>query len=238
MVPEQEKVTQLTEFDSRFYVYGEEFRPSVTYVQSVGYPTPAHLQKWKADQGWDEAEAIKDRAAEQGSLIHNSIEELLKHNNVLTEGMNLKVKRSIQAFIDWYREEQPQVIRFEYKIFGARYAGTVDLLCKLKSDGYKDTWLIDYKSGGVYDTGKSQIVAYKKEDPEATRVAILQLGNKTKKRYTFSAVKVEDESYYWAQFEASYAWYKLLRPNDRPPESYPEIFTLQSVTEKAKSIAK
>lgn len=219
-------IKQVTESDSRFYVRGDEFRPSVTYIQSVGFPTPTHLQKWKADLGWDEAEEVKNKAADSGSTIHNSIEKLLKGKRISTIDMNTKEKRSIKAFLDWYDEERPQVIRFEYKIWADDYAGTVDLLCKLKSDDYQGTWLIDYKSGGVYSTGKSQIMAYKMADPEATRCAILQLGNQTKKAYTFSEVKPDDEQGYWDLFQQCNAMYKLLRPKDKPAAEFPLYFSL------------
>jgi hypothetical protein len=224
--PEQGEIRQITEFDSRFYVCGEEFRPSVTYILGTGYPTPTHLQKWKADLGWDEAEEVKNKAADEGSIIHHSIEELLKGNEVVTVDLSLKAKRAIQSFIDWFTVEKPKILRFEYKIWAGEYAGTVDLLCRLASDDYKGVWLIDYKSGGVYDTGKAQIVAYKSADSEATRCAILQLGNKTKKRYTFTEIKPEDEQYYWNLFNQCLAMYHLLRPGDKPPEGYPLSFSL------------
>lgn len=229
-IPKQDEIRQITEFDSRFYVCGDEFRPSVTYQLSVGYPTPTHLQKWKADQGWEEAEEIKNKAGEEGSVIHNSIEELLKGKVIDTIDLSLKAKRSIQAFIDWYILEKPQIMRFEYKVWTDTYAGTVDLLCRLASDTYKDVWLIDYKSGGVYDTGKAQIMAYKKADEEATRCAILQLGNKTKKRFTFSEIKPGDEDFYWDMFQQCQSMYQLLRPNDKPPEEYPMTFSLPTLT--------
>lgn len=224
-------IYQQTNADSRFYIdqITGEFRPSVTYIQSVGYPTPLHLQKWKADLGWEEAEEAKNKAGDTGSVIHQSIERLIKGEKVETRFMKLKEKRSIQAFIDWYCEEQPEIVRFEYKIWADTYAGTVDLLCRIKSDGYKETWLIDYKSGGIYDTGKSQIMAYKKADPDATRCAILQLGNTTKKRYTFSEVKTSEEDYYWLLFLQCQAFYNLLRPNDQPAEGYPEVFELPKI---------
>jgi len=231
MVLKDDELMQLTEDGSRFYVKKAtgEFRPSVTYIQSVGYPTPMHLQKWKADQGWDEAEALKNLAGENGSIIHNSIEQLLLGQDVDARGMSLKCKRSIKAFCDWYKLEEPQIIRTEYRIWADDYSGTCDLLCRIKSDEYKEIWLVDYKSGGVYDTGKSQLMAYKHADPEATRCAILQLGNTTKKRYTWSEIKKEDEGYYWDLFTKCNSMYKLLKPGDCPSEPYPDMFSLTNI---------
>lgn len=224
------KIKQITikEFDERFYELEGVFKPSVTFILGVAMPSSPHLTKWIAETGYEEAEAIKNKAGDEGSQVHNAIDRMLRGEIIPTLELSLKVKRSIQAFIDWYAEENPEIIDNEYIIWGPDYAGTVDLLCKIKSDNYKDVWLIDYKSSkSIHDAHKAQVEAYKHADLRATKGAILHLGNTTKKGFTFSEIKESEK--YWNMFETAKKMFQILRPNARPTEEkFPLNFMLQN----------
>lgn len=220
------KQITIREFDERFYELNGVFKPSVTFIQNVGLPTPIELVKWIAEKGWEESQRIKEEAGGRGSEAHDAIDRMLRGEKIITAIMSLKVKRSIKAFIDWYTLEKPQIICNEYKVWAQDYAGTVDLKCRILSDNYQKVWLIDYKtSKTIHENHKSQVVAYMKADPEVTDSALLHLGNTTKKRYSF--LPIDKTEKYWEIFCSAKKMFQLLKPDAKPTiEEYPEYFEL------------
>lgn len=222
------EIKQITikEFDERFYELDGIYKPSVTYIQQVGLPTPYELIKWIGETGWEQSKKLKEEAGGRGTESHDSIDRILKGEKVPTLLLDLRVKRSIQSFLDWYALEKPQIISHEYIIWADDYAGTVDLKCRIASDDYKNVWLIDYKtSKSLHENHKSQVVAYMKADHEVTHGALLHLGNTTQKRFTFSPIK--DVEKYWKIFCAGKNMFQLKYPDAKPTiEAYPLEFML------------
>jgi len=223
------KMNQITirEFDERYYELDGQYYPSVTYVLDVAYPTAKELIKWVGDVGNEEAERRKNEAADSGSIIHDAIDRLLTGQTIPTMNLNLKEKRCIAAFLDWWETEQPQTISNEYQCLNKRmrYAGTVDWKGRIKSDNYENVWIIDWKSSkSIHQQQKVQVSAYMLADKQATHGAILHLGNTTKKRWTFSPVKYDECI---EQFKAAKQMFDLLVKKQSPTiEEYPEFFQL------------
>ena len=238
-LPEIQQINSY-EFDERFYRRvnadgEEEFAPSVTYVLSSTYPMGPGLALWRGTVGNEQADLVIERALEDGSFVHNAIADMWDGKATSSEEIvaqfkpkrSLKVKRSLKAFLDWYEEFQPEHIAHEYVTWHPQYnyAGTVDLKCII--DG--EEFLVDFKtSKSVGGKEKAQIVAYGLADPNPDiKLAILQLGNSTKKRYTFSVLKPEDVDKYRRQFLLSLQMFKVMNPNARPnSEVFPEYFQL------------
>ena len=233
------------EFDERFYRRVrdgvEEFVPSVTYVLSSTYPMGPGLAMWRGTVGNEQADLIIERALEDGSYVHNAIADMWDGGEVSGDDIvstfkpkrSLKVKRSLQAFLDWYDEFRPEHLDHEYITWneGYGYAGTVDLKCKI--DG--EEFLIDFKtSKSIGGKERSQIAAYGLADSNPDiHLALLQLGNTTKKRYTFSVLSKEDIEKYREQFLTALKMFKLLNPNAHPNnEIFPDVFKLPSHDEE------
>lgn len=223
------------EFDERFYQRTitngvVEYAPSVTYVLGSVYPAHA-LADWKGDVGNKRASEIVEEAKQIGSFVHQQIEALIDGQQIPKEYIQsmfgskqcLKVLRCLQAFLDWVAEYKPTFIEKEFTVWGEGYAGTVDCLAKI--DG--ETYLIDWKtSKSIHEQNYAQIAAYGLTR-DVNKLAILHLGNKTKKRYTFSVMKDDKRTKMEAQFLQSLKYFQTLHPNAKPTEeTFPEIFKL------------
>ena len=234
------EVIQTYEFDERYYQYIDQdgikqYAPSVTYILSEAYPTEYGLIKWTGDVGNERAEQIRDEAGDIGSFVHNAISQLLNGEKVSSEVISarfkpkssLKVKRCIQAFLDWYQKYNPEIISHEYIVWHEKrgFAGTVDLKCKIDGQLY----IIDYKtSKTIKDPHRVQVCGYcLVEDGYKAIPAILHLGNTTKKRYSFLEIDLEKKRKYTKQFLLAHQMFQSKYPNAKPSdETYPDKFTL------------
>lgn len=109
-------------------------------------------------------EAIKARSAEEGTLVHNTIESLLKKEPIAIPD---PIKPSIEAFMDFYATHRVTPLKIEERIISKKhnYAGTIDVLAEV--DG--EVGVLDIKtSKAVYRDYGMQTAAYIeafKEDP-------------------------------------------------------------------------
>lgn len=197
-----EKIMQITTTDERWYLVNGKYLPSVTYILHFGYPKSAHLIKWIAEQGLNEAEAIKKSAGLKGSRIHHAIESLLLGNEVKIDDkftneaeepseLTADEYEALMSFKAWYGEFKPEVLGIEYVVVNEKegYAGSVDLKCKIKGE----TWIVDFKTGqNVWPEHALQLSAYKACDPEVQKIGILQVGYKRNKN-KFKFTEMEDK---------------------------------------------
>jgi hypothetical protein len=215
VVDEAKGIVQITTCDERFYARrvnegaAWDFVPSVTWIVTVGWPKGIGFQKWLASKGWDEALAIKEAAGDQGSKVHQAIAVLLEGGTVnmddafcnsdgKPEPLTPHEHYCVMTFCAWAEEEQPRVLGVEYTVWNERYryAGTVDLKCRLKSDGYKNIWLVDCKtSSQLWPSHELQVSAYKRADGESDvqRLGILQVGYMRNKTKHFKFTRVADQ---------------------------------------------
>lgn len=223
-------------FDERFYqrevgVNIYEYAPSMTYVLSCVYP--AHeLAEWRGDVGNKRADEIMNEAGEDGNFVHAAIERILKGEEVTTieiekqfsSRRSLKVKRCLKAFMDWHAEFKPKTIGLEYAVWGDGYAGTVDLKCEIEGEIY----IVDFKtSKSIHNSHKVQIAGYGMADSKVDKIALLHLGNTTKKKYSFLVQDDEDRAKYEGQCKMAVSMFHTLNPNAKPTdETFPEIFKI------------
>lgn len=205
--------------------------PSVTSKLGEAYPSGYYLEKYMRDNG-EHGRVEFTKAADRGTEVHVAIEKLLNGHAVPTELMEARVKKGIQAFLDWYNEVHPEVIATEHIVVNHKYkyAGTADLICKIDyKDGkkhYEGVYLVDYKtSRSIWQTHKLQCAAYAMaSDEKIDKIACLHLGNTTKKKYSFLDYDIED---YWEEYKHFNKTFEILHPNAKPKNiEYPDIFII------------
>ena len=145
--------------DSGFRWYripGEKWIPSVTTIlnviaKGIGY------EQWLGNQpSYKAACEVRDEAAERGTIVHDSIEKLLKGESI--EPVNDEIAKHLMCFTKFYAENDIEVIDQELFLIDPNYdfAGTPDLICKASGK----TWLIDFKTGNFYKTHPLQCRMY------------------------------------------------------------------------------
>lgn len=193
-------LVQITTTDERWYQIGEEFLPSVTWILDSTYPKGYGFMQWIKQQG-ENADVVSQEARDRGSRVHHAIEALLKgeavnHNSEFTNSDGIEAEltpseyEAVISFADWFKSAKPEVIAFETTIVNkvAKYAGTVDLICKI--DG--KVWIIDFKtSKEVWPAYALQVSAYRKATEYTdAKMAILQIGYaRNKSGYKFTEVE-------------------------------------------------
>lgn len=210
-------ITQLTLPDERWYVRevpdgngGKilDFVPSVTWICGTGYPKQEQFVRWVGKVGNEAAHEAKTADGERGSKVHQAVNRIVRGGIVAMEDYfenpntleqeQLKPKEyfALQTFAEWFEKERPEMIASEVTVWNERYryAGTLDLLCRLRSDEYKFARIIDVKtSQNLYPEMELQVSAYKHADltiPKGTHLGILQVGYEKNKnqKYKFTAV--------------------------------------------------
>lgn len=201
-VDNERGIVQITTSDERHYLVGDKYYPSVTWICGY-YPKGIGYMKWLSEHGWDEAEALKVAAGEEGSKIHRAISDILNGKTVKiddkysdNDGNEPKELTAIEyeaimSFVSWLNETQPEVLKVDYTLVNEQegYAGTIDM--KLRING--EIWIVDIKtSKDIYPSHELQVSAYKKADPECQKIAILQVGY-TRNKAKFKFTEIEDQ---------------------------------------------
>ncbi len=237
MNPKNKTITRVEQysFDERYYQREIEpglfeYAPSMTYV--LGSVYPAHeLADWRGDVGNKRADEIMNEAGEEGTFVHESIEAILKGQQITTSDIeqrfsrrrSLKIKRCLKAFLDWHAEFKPEIISAEYSVWGDGYAGTVDLKCRIGGE----TYIVDFKtSKSIHNTHKVQIAGYGLAD-KTDKIALLHLGNTTKKKYSFLVLDEDVRLRYEQECRMTVSMFHTLNPNAKPTdETFPDCFKL------------
>lgn len=246
----EDGITRVTQeaFSERFYGCvdkinersGNNWFASWHYLYGKGCPSEEFLINYYKSKGYY-SDVEFYRAQVMGSYVHNRIEDMGKHGIDTTSSQIYrafanakearKIEVSLQAWLNFVRDQEPQVLSYEQMVIAKDWGGTVDLRAKIKEDGYKDVWTIDFKtSKSIYDSHRSQVESYRREFGDG-RSAVLLLGNTTKNRYTFSEVKPKDRDFFYQDFlnikEVAYhrlAHAKRLQPHVK---DMPEVFSLK-----------
>ena len=182
---------QITLPDARYYRRNGKYYPSVTYVLSC-YPKGKHFQDWLKKVGFS-ADWIVKKAAEEGTQVHEMIEEYLngKELNFLNNGIpayNPDVWQMFLKFVDFWETYNPTLIEAEVHLFSdeIKVAGTCDLVCELEINGKNEMWIIDFKtSNNLQVTHDLQGAIYAKCYEECyginvDRVGVLRLKSKSR----------------------------------------------------------
>jgi hypothetical protein len=145
---------QITLPDSRYYQRNGDYYPSVTHVLSY-YPKGKWFEDWLKRVGFS-ADYIVKKASEEGTQVHNLIEDYLNKNelNFLTpQGRPLYspiVWQMFLRFVEWWETYQPTLIETEVHLFSdeLKVAGTCDLVCEINGE----LWIIDFKTSNQLST--------------------------------------------------------------------------------------
>lgn len=203
---------QITTTDERWYQVNGIYLPSVTWILNY-LPKGFAFEQWLKTHGQN-ADDIKNLAGKRGSVIHAVLEQLLlgnevKHddkflNNITGEMQEITAEEYAKAFtfLDWYKNNDIEVIQTEGTVSDGQVAGTVDLICKIG----KQYWVIDFKtSKQIYNTHLIQVARYRRmleKDYPGIKGGVLLIGKNTQKGYQFKPL--ENTSALDTVFEAAY----------------------------------
>ncbi|MDB4343391.1 PD-(D/E)XK nuclease family protein [bacterium] len=171
---------QITILDSRFYQRKPDvFYPSVTYVLNT-FPKGMFFENWLKDVGHNSKFIVK-KAAEEGTQVHNAIEDYLEGKEITwiddygNAKYSLDVWKMILKFTEFWNEYKPELIASEEHLFSdtLKVAGTTDLV--LKIDG--EIWMLDIKtSNSLHETYNLQLACYTKAWDECFDTSIQRRG--------------------------------------------------------------
>lgn len=217
---------RVTTADERWYKIKNNWLPSVTWVCEYYWKSP-YLIKWIADKGLNEAENVKRAAGDKGSRVHQGIEDLLKgvevkHDAVYSangeepQEITAEEYEAIISFGNWWKEAKPELIASEQIVNTDKYAGTLDLVCKIG----EENWLIDLKtSQNIYRTHEIQVAAYKNAyKGKIDKLGILQVGySRNKKGYKLTEIK-DKIDLFWNTYAI---WDEEVSQKQPPQREYP-----------------
>jgi hypothetical protein len=154
---------QINVLDQRFYRRNEEYYPSVSSILNY-FPKNKFFHDWLKDVGHN-SEIIAQKAAWEGTQVHNAIEHFLNGNELswIDEDGNalygLEIWKMILKFADFWNTHKPELIATEYHLFSDEYkfAGTADIICRIAGVLY----LLDIKtSNSIHNSYNLQLAAY------------------------------------------------------------------------------
>lgn len=237
------ELRQITLHDSRYYQRSPGvFYPSVTTV--LGYfPKDKFFETWVKDVGHN-ADLIMRRAGEEGTQVHNAIEDYLAGKEIKwiesTGQVNYKthVWKMILSFVDFWTTYKPKLILSEEFVYSDthKYSGTLDLMVEI--DG--QIWLLDIKtSNAIHESYYLQMAAYTKAHEEikgekVDRNGIIWLKS-AKRGPDKSGKKMQGKGWeisegnktldqYFDMFLHTYATYRIMHPEEEI-----ELLTLPNV---------
>ncbi|PIR41795.1 MAG: hypothetical protein COV30_02025, partial [Candidatus Yanofskybacteria bacterium CG10_big_fil_rev_8_21_14_0_10_37_15] len=103
--------------------------PRVTSIVSIK-AKPALYMFYAALPNYETGEAIKTKSAEEGTLLHDTVEAILKNESV---AIPEQIKPAISAFMDFYKKNELIAHRLEERVVSKKhhFAGTMDVLAEL-----------------------------------------------------------------------------------------------------------
>jgi len=145
---------QITLPDSRFYRRNGNYYPSVTYVLSY-YPKGKFFEDWLKKVGYASEHIVK-KAAEEGTKVHEMIEEYLNGAELKflsPQGYpqyNPDVWQMFLRFVEFWETYKPKLIETEVHLFSdeLKVAGTCDMVCEINDE----LWVIDFKTSNQIQT--------------------------------------------------------------------------------------
>lgn len=162
------ELQQITFLDERYYAdeleSGTQYYPSVSFILGTAYPKPKQFIQWLKENG-EEADEIRDSAAEKGSLVHAITEDIDNGKEVkwMDKDGNPLYEEAVWdmacKYYDFVSRFTPTIICNEHGIFNRdlRYAGTIDRVVEINGKRI----LLDIKtSNSIGETYWMQLAAY------------------------------------------------------------------------------
>ena len=166
---------------ARYYEIGGKLYTSVTTALSI--IRKPQLEIWRGNLGNEEADRVRDEAAELGRNIHTWCHEVVK-------GGELYPHPLVEAFAEWFKAMVKEVVLAEKPVWSDkyRYAGRPDLAIILKGDRTTPT-VIDIKTtADIWPDMGLQLAAYQgamdEQGIKTKRRMIVHLSKKTEKLKT------------------------------------------------------
>ena len=149
---------QVTMPDSRYYRRNGNYYPSITHVLS-SYPKGKYFEDWLKKVGYASEHIVK-KAASEGTLVHEMIEDWLNGKEITflypdgNPKMPTYVWQMFLRFVDFWETYNPTLIEAEVHLFSdeIKVAGTCDLVCELEFNGKTERWIIDFKTSNHLQT--------------------------------------------------------------------------------------
>ncbi len=174
-----QNLNKIEVLDERFYTLDfETYYPSVTTVLQAYPKNPVYFE-WLKNNGKN-ADRILKEAGEQGSNVHNAIEDFLNGKEISwfingKEQYTLNEWKMITRFMDFYDTLVDSFDAVEAQVFSEKWliGGTIDFVCTIGGQ----RWMIDFKtSNAIYKTYQLQLAIYKQVWEENTKVQIDRYG--------------------------------------------------------------
>lgn len=176
-LPKPEPIFREDRSGTRYYAHVDEtgavtWYPSVTTVIRDTSPTPYGLLQWYAKHGMQEANRLRDEAAEYGTSLHIDIARIMS-GEVVTPDSERKAK-DLMAWVAFCEERKVEPIAVEIPLVSKRLkvAGTADLVCRMTFGGTSVLAMVDIKSGGSYEDHAVQLDMYRQAFNEQYREAL------------------------------------------------------------------
>ncbi|PJE50932.1 MAG: hypothetical protein COV29_01490 [Candidatus Yanofskybacteria bacterium CG10_big_fil_rev_8_21_14_0_10_36_16] len=145
----------------------QEFKESTGYeIDGVWYPRvtsivsikakPALYRFYAQQKSFEAGEAIKEKSAEEGTLLHDTVEAILKEEETPIPSL---VQPAINSFLEFKKQHEIIPYKIEERLVSKkhRYAGTMDCLCEINGK----LGVLDIKtSTGIYRDYNIQTAAY------------------------------------------------------------------------------
>lgn len=152
------RLYQLNTRGVRYYYtlndHGEPtFYPSVTTILQEVMPRNVFLEKWKAEMGWEKANAYTQERANYGTFMHGQIEKLLVARSYDLDALKAELAKYIEReqlptdFINYAEDLKKDILAFaqfvidydikplciEEALFSSKgYAGMIDLVANMR----------------------------------------------------------------------------------------------------------
>lgn len=194
------KANRIEYAEEHWYEIDGQYYPSVTMILDViakGYGYDEWLKSVSLNASY-----IARIAADKGTRIHRAIEQITmgeKIKNELEE-YEFEVWEKICQWHEWFTGLKVKPIASEQIVFSKSLgvAGTLDLVCEIEDKIY----VLDYKTGGQYDSHDLQVAAYRhcmeemgltKETGKIDECGMVYIGagTRTKKELNYPGVKVQ-----------------------------------------------
>ena len=235
---------QVQFIDSRYYTKDDiHWYPGVTNILNV-VDKGSQYATWLNSNGFN-ADVLMLEAMDQGSHVHEAIQDFLNHKEVLFgNSEKLFYTRNewimISRFIDFFTEFKPQTIAVEQVLVSDKleFGTQLDYVCNLNGE----LWYIDHKTGSIYDSAYLQIAASIKlwneyfPDKVIRKGAILHLDSTHRGRdkqgksiqgVGWKLIEVEELPKHWEDFTHIQAIWKRKNPDYKPFNlSYPASYKI------------
>lgn len=244
---ETESGEQVQFIDARYYTKDNiKYFPGISEILNV-LSKGRQYEMWLKSNGFN-ADVLARDAMKQGSNVHAAIQmflmgmelsfgELGKPNYTRNEWI------MINRFMDFYENFHPKTIAVEKVVVSEilKFGSQLDYVCELNGE----TWLIDHKTGNLYDTALMQVSAYTHLWNEyfpiqkIQRVGILHLDSTHRGRdkagksiqgQGWKLVEVENIEGHWEDFKHVQALWLRQNPSYAPFNlTYPAKFCIKKI---------